>query len=121
MTQMTLKRLMELSGVPMDSSKVTTLLEADQQVTELVKQIEDDINEYVHEGDQRELGWEPPSWKSGTEIWNEVSTQSPSTIDAAERLAELIGVDKAHRLIMDIANSVFAETQKDTSPEPHLG
>ncbi len=126
MTQMTLKRLMELSGVDMNTPKVTMLVEADQRVTELVKRIEDDIAEYAHDhgeasDDEGGLNWAPPSWRSGRDIWNEVQHQVPAAREAAEALEALIGHEKTLRLVVDIANSIFDETQQDTSPEPYLG
>ncbi len=126
MAQMTLKRLMELSGVDMNAPKVTMLIEADQRVTELVKRIEDHIVEFAHEhgeasGDEEGINWAPPSWRSGRDIWNEVQHQIPDAREAAAALEALIGHEKTLRLVLDIANSIFDETQQDTSPEPYLG
>ena len=130
MTGMTLKSLMGLSGVDMNSPKVTMLIESDQRVTELVKRIEDDIHEYAHEmgasdeqpqNPESEISWAPPSWNSGRDIWNEMRQQASSTTEAADALEALIGHEKTQRLIIDIANSVFDQTQQDTSPEPYLG
>ena len=130
MANMTLKRLMELSGVDMNAPKVTTLLESDQRVTALVKRIEDDIHEYAHDrgasdeqqGDpESEISWAPPSWHSGRDIWNEMRQQASSTTEAADALEALIGHEKTQRLIIDIANAVFAESESDNQRAPYLG
>jgi len=125
MKELTLKRLMELSGVDMNLPKVTTLLESDQQVTKIVQEIEDELTEYAHEHGEAsggdDLAWEPPAWRSGRDLWNEVLRSVPAAREARDQLEHLIGHDKVTRLIVDIANSVFDETQQDTSRPPYLG
>ena len=117
MTNKTLKRMMELAGVDMNSPKVTMLVESDQQVTMLVQKLEDDIIEYVQEhggpsNDEEGLAWSPPEWKNGTEIWREMQHSVPAVRATAIELEDLIGHEKTLRLATDIANSAFEESQQ---------
>jgi len=101
MAQMTLKRLMELSGVDMNTPKVIVLLEMNHQTHLLVDEIDDEVrreSEYLHNDDTLKKFKEQ---LDGEEHLNHLVSQ----------LAKIIGFDKAEKLLYNLANEYYTEMQ----------
>ena len=93
MTEMTLKRLIELSGVDMASPKVTILLESSQQAVKLVDEIDDVVQSKIDEIDRKYVTLEE---------FDSMIHRNSEFGGLVTELGKVIGHEKATKLTFDL-------------------